>query len=310
LATVMTFSPCGHYLAFARAHGAGVSSFVQILDRRDGQHTPLRGQIEAIFCLSFSNDGKYLASGGNDRLIEIWPTKNTKEPTQQSPKTLRNHQHRVLSLAFASDSNILASGSYGEIKLWNVEDEICLHTIAHQHGSPSSLVFSGDGESTINCLAATTDGSLIRVSWNSSNHSEFTSDIVVDGATRYLNSVFSHCGSLLATMDLTNKLCVYNIKTKGMSTAQSVTLPAYCVLNTNAGMTFSSDNKTLAVICDTTSSQDDDTVVRLLDVKDLSLQRKLKWKSRGYFPVSLAIDPSSRYLATAFSDGRVRLWSV
>jgi WD40 repeat protein len=309
LAMVMKFSPCGQYLVVARAQGAGSPSFVQIVNRRNGEETPLRGHIEAIFCLSFSDDGKYLASGGNDRLIEIWPTKSTRTQTQQSRKTLRNHQHKVLCFAFASDSNILASGCSGEIKLWNVEDEVCLHTIEHQHGSPSSLVFSGVGE-IIKCLAATSDGSLIRVSWNSKKHAEFTSDIVVDGATRYLNSVFSHCGSLLATIDLTNKLCVYNIKTEGMSMAQSVTLPAYCILKTNAGLAFSPDNKTLAVICDTTGNQDDDTVVRLLDVKDLTLQRKLKWQSRGFFPVSLAIGPSSRCLATARSDGRVRLWSV
>jgi WD40 repeat protein len=269
---------------------------------------PYRGYL---FCLSFySDDGKYLASGGNDRLIKIWPTKSSRTPTQQSRKTLRNHQHKVLCFAFASDSNILASGCSGERKLWNVEDEVCLHTIYHQHGSPSSLVFLGVGE-IIKCLAATTDGSLIRVSWNSKKHAEFTSDIVVDGATRYLNSVFSYCGSLLATVDLTNKLRVYNIKTEGMSTVQSVALPAYCILKTNAGLAFSSDNKTLmVVICDTTGNQDDDSVVRLLDVEDLTLQRKLKWQSRGLFPVSLAIGPSSRCLATARSDGRVRLWSV
>ena len=307
LAMVLQFSPCGDYLALARVRGTRSSSFVQILDRRNGQQTRLCAiNEEDTLCLSFSGDGKYLASGGTDKLIQIWPTNSTtKRPTPQSSKTLRHHQHKLQCLAFAaSDSNILASGSDGEIKIWNVRDEECRHTVDHQHGSPSSLVFSGVGEK-IQCLAATTDGSLIRIRWNR-NHSEFTSDVIVDGATRFLNSVFSHCGSFLATIDLMNKLCLYDIKSEGgMSLAHSVTLSSYCILKTNAGMAFSRDSKTLAVI-----SQHDDTVVRLLDVKDMTLQRKLKWKLRGFFPVSLAIGPGSRYLATACSDGRVRLWTI
>jgi WD40 repeat protein len=306
------FSPCGRYLVCGTTTCGTAQrrqSFVHILERRHGQQTPLRGHIEDIFCLTFSGDGKYLASGGNDRLIRIWPTDNGARQPQQSEQTLPGHLTiKVRCLAFSSDSNLLASGSSGEIKLWNVEDGVCIQTFVYHHGSTSSLVFSGVGES-IKCFAATTDGSLIRIS-RSSSHSEFTSDIIVVGSTRFLNSVFSSCGSFLATMDLTNTLCLYEIKTDGTSTplAQSVTLPAYCILKTNAGMAFSPDNKTLAVISDT--SRHDDTVVRLLDVKDLTLQRQLKWQLRDDIPVSLSVDPSSRYLATACSDGTVRLWTL
>jgi WD40 repeat protein len=73
-------------------------------------------------------------------------------------------------------------------------------------------------------------------------------------------------------------------------------------------MSFSPDNKTLAVISDT--SGDDDTVVRLLDLTDLTQQRQLKWQLQGELTVSLAVDPSSRYLATASSHGAVRLWTL
>jgi WD40 repeat protein len=302
----MVFSPCGHYLASATATSARETPpLVEILDRRNGQQIFLRGHLGVISCLAFSGDGKYLASGGSDGLIRIWPTKSTRKPTQQAhDKTLPGHTTQpVHCLAFASDSNILASGSYGEIKLWNVEDGTCTHSLNQQHARTISLVFSGVGES-IQCLAATSNGSLIRISRDSS-YSEFTSDRIVDGATPFWFSAFSHCGSFLTTVDLTNKLCLHEVNTDGILMVQSVKLPSYCRIRTSSGIAFSADNKMLAVISD--HGSEDDTIVRLLDVKALTLRRKLKWQLKGSFPISLAIDPSNRYLAISCSDGRVRL---
>jgi WD40 repeat protein len=262
-----------------------------------------------IACLAFSDEGKYLASGGSDGLIRIWPTCSARKPTQQGLKTLSNRPHwTVKCLAIASDSNLLASGSRDEIKLWNVEDDVRLHSFHHRCGVASSLVFSGIGES-IQCLAATNKGSLIRVSMNSCRY-EFTSEIIVDCGMLNLKTSFSECGSFFVTIDSTllprNQLCLYEVKPKGVSMRQRVTLPAYCGFRTNAGMAFSPDNKMLAVISDTSS--EDDTIIRLLDMKDLTLQRQFKWQFlNGDFPVSLAVDPSSRYLATACDGGSARL---
>jgi WD40 repeat protein len=315
MATV--FSPCGHYLACATMSLPGNTPFVSILDRRNGQQTFLStgGNNLIGVCLAFSGDGKYLSLGGSDGLIRIWPANSARKPTQHGFKTLPSRPHStVRCLAFASDSNILASGVDGAIKLWGVEDGVCLHTFVLRHGiisfdplyrRTSSLVFTGVGAS-IQCLAATGDGSLIRISWNNTL-SDCTRDLIdLDGAMRSRNTCFSQCGSFLATIDSTNKLCLHEIQTNGMFTrTQIVTLPSYCSLRTNAGMAFSPDNNMLAVISDT--SREGDTVVRLLDVKDLSLKRQ--WQLRGRYPVSLVVDPSSRYLATATSQGTIRLWT-
>jgi WD40 repeat protein len=198
LGKATAFSPCGHYLACTTISLIGIPATVRILDRRDGQQVPLTGGFgnnRTLLCLSFSGDGKYLAAGGNDGLIRIWSTNSSRKPTSQGLKTLPDHPTEfVHCLAFASDSNRLASGSRNEIKLWNVEDGVCIHSLNHQNGNTDSLVFSGVGES-IQRLAATTDGSLIHISWNSTlSHS--TSDLTGDGAmARIWNTCFSRCGS-------------------------------------------------------------------------------------------------------------------
>jgi WD40 repeat protein len=309
----MVFSPCGNYLACATMNLLGNATIVAILDRRNGQQTSLLGHRGDVSCLAFSDDGKYLASVGSDGLIRIWPTDSARKPTQQGLKTLPGHPDLgVRCLAFALDSNLLASGSRGEIKLWNVEDGVCVHSIHHRCGNTSSLVFSGVGES-IRCLAATPKGSLIRISRKNSSDYEFTSESIVDGTALVLTS-FSQCGSFLATIDPTLhpriQLCLHEVLLNGVSKRQNVTLPAYCGFMTNAGMAFSPDNKMLAVISDTSS--EDDTVIRLLDMKDLTLQRQFKWQFlNGNIPISLAVDPSGRYLASSFfRRGSVRLWTV
>jgi WD40 repeat protein len=67
------FSPCGHYLACVTMPGSEIPSKLHILDRRNGQHTSLNGGYhhQNVQCLSFSGDGKYLAAGGNNGLIQI-----------------------------------------------------------------------------------------------------------------------------------------------------------------------------------------------------------------------------------------------
>jgi hypothetical protein len=52
----------------------------------------------------------------------------------------------------------------------------------------------------------------------------------------------------------------------------------------------SPDNKMLAIMSDTYTSSEDDTVIRLLDRKDLTLQRQFKWQFLNEnFPVSPAV---------------------
>ena len=116
------------------------------------------------------------------------------------------------------------------------------------------------------CFAATTNGSLIRtIAKNDSRDSALlTSDLILEGAMKFENAAFYHCGSfILPTLDLTNKRRLYETKTEGIiSLIQSVTLLTYCIIKTNAGIIFQ------PTVFSDTSGEDDALVRLLLGMKD------------------------------------------
>jgi hypothetical protein len=66
--------------------------------------------------VTFSSNGKFLASGNDDETIKLWDIATGKEQA-----TLKGHSELVYSVAFSPDSKTLASGDEeGTIKLWDI----------------------------------------------------------------------------------------------------------------------------------------------------------------------------------------------
>jgi WD40 repeat protein len=299
----LKFSPCGSFLACG---SLTVPPRVSICDRR-GKISRLLGHTSRISHLSFSKGGKYLASAGCDMSIRIWPTDSTGLP-RQSDKPLFGHRQYIKCLDFApDDSNVLVAAGFNEIKVWNVEREVCTHNVYHSGGSIRSMFFPAvDMDRT--CIFVTLYGSLVRTCWDDPAGTISIEIVNMPGLhPMMLKSVFSPCGSLLATSSEGRNDGMMNVTLYDMNAMfvlQRVTIDA-CTPGQNDVLIFSPNGKTLAF----NSGLDE---ILFLQVDDLDIRRRLEENANA--PIrgdsAIAFDPSSQFVASAGLDTYVRLWTL
>jgi WD40 repeat protein len=302
----VAFSPSGSQLAFCMRNRTG-QDVIHIWDRW-GKETLLEGYTGYIYCMEYSLDGEHLASGNEDGLIRIWHTEsfhtNPSHPHMERPTRTPKQADTILvgrhsgitALSFSrTDSNLLASGgSNGEITVWNVKEQACIHSFNPRRGSIHSLFVAGGAG--INCIAAAQQtGSIIRL-WRAEGASDFASETMGEANLEgwYLrDAVFSPSGSFLATRfdsrtrpESTLALCELETMTK------TVVMPGF----TADWVAVSPDSKQLVV-------GDDDGRIRLIQTDTLSTQRALRTTGKGKAVCCVAFDPTCRVLAFGCHGG-------
>jgi WD40 repeat protein len=150
----LAFAPDGTALASCTGHpkpgSSATSGEITLWDLRAGaKKTDLPGSKGGANCVSFSKDGRMLASGGDDKSVRLWDV-----ATHQVIKVLERHDSAISSLSFSPKRNVLASGDRaGVVWVWDLEGGKPPCRLVSPEKEPAtlgkwvlSIAFSPDGD--------------------------------------------------------------------------------------------------------------------------------------------------------------------
>lgn len=115
----------------------------------------LEGHDNAVQALAVDPSGRWIASGGADRVVRIWSVE-----TKDTRRLYRNNSDFISALAFSPDGALLATGSLdGTVKLLSMNSYRMQRVLGGHNARITSLAFSGADD----LVASASDDGVVRV---------------------------------------------------------------------------------------------------------------------------------------------------
>ena len=331
----ITFSPDGSKIASCEGSWYFGDNKVKIWDLVSLElQSTLKGHVKGVLSVSFSADGKTLASGGADSTICLWDVDSSTHET-----TLIDHRYLIKNVAFSPDGRTLASASDdGTVILRDSENYKARTTITEHTAWGTGIAFSPDGKQIVTGCWDTTvriwdtstgrntstlrghRGEVISVTFNSdgrtiASSAGYSLDYDWDFADSTIRLWDAATGTPKSTIFVgsdyvgaINFSPIENILTSASNSKvklwdTTTGNPLWTVTGDEKDIlrvTFSPDGSTLAI-----NSQ------REINLYDISTKQLIKSFSAPWQRYSnITYSPNGRYIARSGSDNNIHIWNV
>jgi WD40 repeat protein len=237
-----------------------------------------------INSIDFSPDGRTIASGTWDNIIQLWDVSTGREI-----KRFEGHTGDIRSVNFSPDGRTIASGSDDNtIRLWDVSTGRELKRFEGHTSRIISVTFSPDGRT----IASGSLDKLIRL-WDVSTGRELKR---FEGHTNSIRSVnFSPDGRIIVSGSGDKTIRLWDMSTgREIKRFEGHT-------GSIRSVNFSPDGRTIA-------SGSDDKTIRLWNV---STGNEIKrFEGHTDFIISVKFSPDGRTIASGSTDNTFRLWDM
>jgi WD40 repeat protein len=316
--------------------GQPVQSEIEDALRRAVQTSRVRltisGHTGPIWGISFSPDGRLLATAGADKTMKVWDIskQGTESFSGQPLFTLSDFASDVASAAFSPDGTRLVTASYDNTAIvWEATTGKKLLTLEGHTGGINEAVFSPDGRSIVTASVDNTakvwDAKTGRLKFDLIGHTGgLTSVAVSPDGTRIATASYdgtviiwdARTGARLSTLGQGCNMLDVAFSPDGESIATADNCLLASVWDLASGETkfskrdhtdivlsvaFSPDGTLMA-----SSSLDGTVIVR--DANDGSQKYILRGDTSDIN--TIAFSPDGRMIATGNSDGKAKLWAA
>ncbi|MGM3308750.1 eIF2A-related protein [Anabaena sp. WFMT] len=238
-----------------------------------------KGHQSEVWGVSFSPDGKTIATASSDNTARLWNLKG------ELLREFKGHQGYVWGVSFSPDGKTIATASWDNTaRLWNLQGELLQEFKGHQE-RVTSVSFSPDGKTI-----ATGSGDKTARLWNLQGQllREFKGH-----QSEVWGVSFSPDGKTIATASLDHTARLWNLQgqlLREFKGHQEVV----------TSVSFSPDGKTIA-----TGSWDN--TARLWNLQGELLR---EFKGHQGYVNSVSFNPDGQTIATASLDNTARLWNL
>lgn len=135
------FNPKSNTIAISGKYGR----FIHLWNLITENLIELSGHTDEVQRITFSPDGKTLASGGKDEVIRLWDVESG-----ELKHTFAGHALSIDFLKYASDGEMIAShGGDNNVCVWNAESGELIHIISDFKEEITDLDFAADGKTLV-----------------------------------------------------------------------------------------------------------------------------------------------------------------